>query len=228
MRMRGVPGLAGLALSLIVTDAAPATAQFSGQRTRQRFDKATKGVSIDDFVKRLGSSDADTRLEAVKSLGNSREPKAIEYLIQAVGDPDLRVEAKAIGYLGDMRASEAIPVLVQYLSRTTTDANLKQLILAALGKIGDPRAAGPIADFLQRDLEPATRGTAVFALGEIGAAESTSTLRTIADKEAEDPNVRRLAEEALVKVESYQAAARREVKAPAQNFLQPKDQPPQQ
>jgi len=220
--------LAGLVLGLVGVSALPAAGQFAGRRAQQRFQKATKGVSIEDFVKRLASDDADTRLEAVKSLGTSGEPKAIEYLIQAVGDPDLRVEAKAIGYLGDMRATDAIPVLVQYLSRTTTDANLKQLILAALGKIGDSRASVPIAEFLQRDLEPATRGTAVFALGEIGAAESVATLRTIADKEEEDPNVRRLAEEALVKIESYQAAVRREVKAPAQNFLAPKDQPPQQ
>ncbi len=207
--------------------AAPGSAQVSGQHARQRYEKATKGASIDDFVKRLGSEDGDTRLEAVKSLGTSGEPKAVEYLIQAMGDPDVRVQAKAIALLGDLRATDAVPILVQYLSRTTTNNNLKQMILAALGKIGDARAAIPIAEFLQRDLDPSTRGTGVFALGEIAAADSRDALKRIAENE-EDPSVRRLATEALGKVEYRQAAVKREVKAPSQNFLKPKDEPPPQ
>lgn len=204
-----------------------ASAQFAGQQARQRYQKQTKGASIDDFVKHLASDDADERLEAVRSLGSSGEPKAVQYLIQAVGDADERVEAKAIVLLGDLRATDAIPVLVQYLSRSTVNVRLKPLILAALGKIGDARAALPIAEFLQRDLEPSTRGTAVFALGEIASGESMETLRKVAENDA-DPNVQRLATEAMNKIESRRAAVKREVKAPAQNFLKPKDEPPQQ
>jgi len=206
---------------------AAAVAQGSAGSARQRYDKTTKGASIEDFVKRLGSDDADTRLEAVKSLGSSGEPKAVQYLIQAVGDPDERIEAKAIALLGDLRASDSVPILIQYLSRTTVNNDLKPLILASLGKIGDTRAAVPIAEFLRRDLEPSIRGTAVFALGEIAAVESAEPLQAIAEKD-DDPNVRRLASEALAKVEYRRAAVKREVKAPAQNFLKPKDEPPQQ
>lgn len=204
-----------------------ASAQFSGQQARQRYQKNTKGASIEDFVKHLASEDADERLEAVKSLGSSGEPKAVQYLIQAVGDPDERIEAKAIVLLGDLRATDAIPVLVQYLSRSTVNTQLKPLILAALGKIGDARAALPIAEFLQRDLEPAIRGTAVFALGEIASIESVETLKKVAENDT-DANVQRLATEALAKVEYRRAAVKRELKAPAQNFLKPKDEPPQQ
>ena len=215
------------ALGLVAWWVSPAAAQFNSRNARQRYEKATKGASIDDFVKRLGSDDPDTRLEAVKSLGNSHEPKANEYLIQSIGDSDVRIQAKAISILGDLRATDSIPILVQYLSRTTTDNNLKGLILAALGKIGDTRAAIPVNEFLQRDLDPATRGTAIFALGEIAASESVDVLKPIADKD-EDPNLRRLASDALGKIEYHQAATRREVKGPSQNFLQPKDQPPPQ
>ncbi len=219
--------LIGAIFGLIEATARPGGAQFSGQKSRDRYQKATKGANIDDYVKRLGSDDPDTRLEAVKSLGGAHEPKAVEYLIQALGDPDLRVQAKAVDYLGDLRATDAVPILIQYLSRTTTDNNLKQRILAALGKIGDTRAAVPIGDFLQRDLDPETRGTAIFALGEISADESRDLLKKTSEKE-EDPTLRRLASEALAKVESRQAASRREMKAPAQNFLQPKDPTPPQ
>lgn len=226
-RRNSARGLAVITAGLLCLWVHPVRAQMTGQHARDRYQKATKGANIDDFVKRLSSDDADTRLEAVKSLGGSGEPKAIQYLIQAIGDPDERIQAKSIDLLGDLRASEAIPVLVQCLSRTTTNPNLKPLILAALGKIGDSRAAVPIAEYLQRDLESSTRGTAVFALGEIAAAESVEPLKQIADKD-DDPNVRRLAGEALTKIEYRQAAVKREVKAPSQNFLQPKDQPPPQ
>ncbi len=214
-------------VALLLLAPLAAAAQFSGQQARQRNQKNTKGASIEDSVKHLASEDADERLEAVKSLGSSGEPKAVQYLIQAVGDSDERVEAKAIVLLGDLRAADAIPVLVQYLSRSTVNNRLKPLILAALGKIGDARAALPIAEFLQRDLEPSIRGTAVFALGEIASSESIETLRKVAENDT-DANVQRLATEALAKVEYRRAAVKREVKAPAQNFLKPKEEPPQQ
>jgi HEAT repeat protein len=205
----------------------PAVAQVSGQQMRERYDKTTKGTSIDDFVKKLNSDDPEKRLEGVKSLRDSKDAKAIEYLIQATGDSDIRVQAKAIAALGDLRATDATPVLIQYLSRTTVENNMKQLILASLGKIGDTRAARPITEFLQRDLDPATRGTAIFALGEIGAPESTETLSKLAQGD-EDPTVRRLANEALAKVQYHQAALQKEVKGPSQTFLDPKEPPPPQ
>jgi HEAT repeat protein len=215
-----LPGL----LILCVAGAAPG--QISSNQVRQRYEKSTKGASLDDFVRRLQSDDAEKRLEAVKSLGASKDNKAVEYLVQALGDSDVRVEVKAIEMLGDLRAAEATPVLVQSLFLRSSDAQMKQRILASLGKIGDPRAAQPIIEFLHRDLDAPTRGTAIFALGDIGAPEAADTLSQIADEDS-DPTVRRLASEALNKVQTHQAVMRREAKAPSRNFLEPK-QPPSQ
>jgi len=202
-----------------------AWAQISSNQIRQRYDKNTKGASIDDFVKRLESDDAEKRLEAVKSLGASKDKKAVEYLIQAVGDSDVRVQVKAIEMLGEMRATDATPVLIQYLFLRSTEAQMKQRILAALGKIGDMRAARPIIEFLQRDLDAATRGTAIFALGDIGAPESVEALQQIAAADS-DQTVRRLASDALNKVQHHQAAMDKQVKGPSDTFL-PKEPPPQ-
>jgi HEAT repeat protein len=213
--------VAALALPLGV-----AHAQIDSKQIRQRYDKNTKGSSLEDYVRNLGSDDPNKRLEAVKSLGASKDSKAVEYLIQALGDSDIRVQAKAIAMLGDTRATDATPVLVQRLFLRTTDANMKQLILASLGKIGDPRAARPIMEFLHRDLDPATRGTAIFALGDIGAPESVEALSQIAHAD-QDQTVRRLASEAKVKVEQHQAVMRDEVKGPSETFLEPKNPPPQ-
>jgi HEAT repeat protein len=214
-----------LCLGLCLTGVA--YGQISSQQVRQRYDKSTKGASIEDYVKRLQSDDAEKRLEAVKSLGATKDNKAVEYLIQAMGDPDVRVQVKAIEMLGEMRATDATPVLIQSLFLRTTDPQMKQLILVALGKIGDTRAARPIIEFLQRDLDPATRGTAIFALGDISAPESVEVLSRLAESEDSDPTVRRLASEALNKVQAHQATLRKEVKGPSETFLEPKQPPPQ-
>jgi len=219
-------------LSVLVASLMPATAVaqhhsgVSSNQMRQRYDKTTKGGSsdanIDDAVKQLKSSDANKRLAAVKSLGSSKDEKAVTYLIEATGDPDLRVQAKAVQMLGDVRATDATPVLVQYLFLRSTRAEMKQLILASIGKIGDARATRPLMEFLQRDLDPATRGTVIFALGEIGSPEAVETLQTIAQVDT-DQSVRRLASEAKSKVEQHQAAINSQVKGPAETFLEPKD-----
>jgi HEAT repeat protein len=216
---------AGVSLLALLPGAA--SAQINSSQMRQRYDKHTKGTSIEDFVKQLSSDDPMKRLEGVKSLGTSKEPKAVEYLIQALGDPDVRVQAKAIDMLGETRANEATPVLVQYLFLRTTDAGMKQLILASLGKIGDTSAARPLIEFLQRNLDQATRGTAIFALGEIGAPESLDPLAEIARTDT-DPTLRRLANEAKSKVEAHQAVMKSRVKGPSETFLKPEGPAPAQ
>lgn len=212
-----------MAAAAVLAGAASAWAQAIGSQARERYERRQKGTNIDDFVKKLGSAEPDERLQAVKSLAESNDEKAVDYLIEAVGDGDVRVTAKAITVLGQMRAVEATPVLIQYLFLRTTDPQMKTLILASLGQIGDVRAARPIADFLQRDLDPPTRGTAIFALGEIGAEDAEQPLAAIAGSER-DPTLRRLAGEALAKVRRRRATESAEAKEPAASFLD-RDQP---
>jgi len=227
MRARSTRRHVQLVVGLLLVAALPAGAQVNSQQIRQRYEKSTKGTSIEDFIKKFESGDADTRLEAVKSLGASKDTKAIEYLIQALGDSDVRIQAKAVDELGVMRATESTPVLIQHLFLRTTDAPMKLRILASLGKIGDVRAARPIMEYLQRDLDPATRGTAIFALGDIGAPESADALSQIAQAD-QDATLRRLAGEALNKVQQHQAVQQKELRGVPETFLEPKQPPPQQ
>lgn len=222
----GPRGQRSVLVALLLVLPVAAAAQVSSQGLRQRYDKATKGATIDEYVRGLGSDDADKRLQAVKSLGASKEPKAVDHLIGALGDADTRVQAKSIDLLGELRSTDATQVLIQQLFLRTTEPMMKQRILAALGKIGDVRAARPIMEFLQRDLDAATRGTAIYALGDIGAPESVATLRTIAAQD-NDSTLRRLANEAVQKVQHQQDAARREAKGPLETFL-PQAPPEQQ
>jgi HEAT repeat protein len=196
-----------------------AHAQISADQIRQRYEKNTKGANLEDYVRKFNSDDADKRLEGIKSISESKDEKALEYLLQGLGDSDMRIKAKAIDALGNIRATEATPVLIQHLFLRSTEPAVKRRILASLGKIGDPRAAGPISEFLQRDLDPAIRGIAIFALGEIGSSESLDKLKQI---EVTDNNatLRRLASEASNKVRYHQAMLATEAKEPRVTFLE--------
>jgi HEAT repeat protein len=190
------------ALMMVAWLVAAASAQMPpGHHAPQPGAQAAPGVPLDDAVKQLASPDPEKRLQAVKALGTSKDSKAVDHLINALGDSDLRVQAKAVQILGDMRATEAAPVLVERLMMRTTDSGMKQLIIASLGKIGDSRAVRPLIQLLQRELDVETRGTAIFALGEIGSPEALEVLEHI-EATDEDPTVRRVANQARAKIEA--------------------------
>ncbi len=118
-------------------------------------------------MRRLDANDPVKRLDAVKSLGESNDPKAIDYLIQAVNDADPRVEAKAVDYLGKLHAADSTPFLIQKLFTVGTRDRLRQRIVMTLGKIGDPRASRPLLQFVSQDINPDIRGAGIYALGEL-------------------------------------------------------------
>ena len=222
MARRNVAGL--IAALLVVAYAAPTLAQqqVNPFRVQQRYKEATKGKSIDDFTKRLNDSDPAVRLEAVKSLGDSGQDDAIEYLIQATGDSDESVMIKAIDYLGKLRATAATQILVQKLFMRDVPVPVQQRILVSLGRMGDVRAAPPIGEYLGRDTNPETRGTAVFALGEIGDQASIPKLQTI-QTDATDPHMQLLAGEAVAKINRRLSPSTVAVKIPA---LEDENKPP--
>jgi len=189
----------GIAALLVVAWAVPASAQVNPFRVQQRYKEASEGKNIDDYTKRLNDDDPAKRLEAVKNLGESNKPEAVEYLIQATGDPDEGVRIKAIDYLGKLRATAATQILVQKLFMREVPLPVQQRILVSLGRMGDVRAAAPIAEYMSRASDPETRGTAVFALGEIGDSASIPKLQAIQTDDT-DPHMQRLAGEAIAKI----------------------------
>ncbi|MET0153998.1 MAG: HEAT repeat domain-containing protein [Candidatus Binatia bacterium] len=167
--------------------------------TRNPHAKALDGDSVDDWAKRLESDNARERLLAVEDLGQSDDPHAVTYLLKAMGDRDLRVQARAIDYLGAHRASDATPLLVQKLYLKGAPDGLRQHVLTALGRIGDPTASRPILDFLSQEANPKLRGTGIYALGEIGDLSVQDDLRKIGDQEI-DPRLKSLVADALTKI----------------------------
>jgi len=173
---------------------------------RDRYRKPESSQKLSDSMRKLKSEDVEERLEAIRTLGQIDDPKATEALVGVASDLDMRVRIKAIDTLGLVKAKDATPLLVQQLFMRDTDLGTKQRILASLGKIGDKRATGPIMDFLSRNIDPAVRGNAIFALGDIGDPVALPSLEALA-KDGEDPLLRSLAAEAARKIRARPAPA---------------------
>ena len=215
MRFRWLWPVLLLALALPATRAAAqyevpgsASSVFSSagdSSVQTRYNKAKKGANLNEWVRRLSDDDPEKRLEAVKSLGDSNDPKSIDYLIQAVNDTDPRVQAKAVDYLGRLHAADSTPFLVQKLFTVGTKERLRQRIVMALGKIGDPRASQPLLHYVMQDGNPDIRGCGIYAIGEIADQSIRDELKRFAEVES-DPRLKRLADEALIKIATRQPA----------------------
>jgi hypothetical protein len=188
--------------------------------TRGRYDRARDGGSVDDWAKLLDAPDPKERLRGVEDLGQSPDPRAVNHLLKAIGDPDLRVQARAIDYLGAHRSSDATPLLVQKLFLSGAPGALRQRVLTSLGRIGDPSASRPILDFLAQEQDPDVRGTGIYALGEIGDVTIRDDLKQLGDRE-KDPRLKRLVDEALVKIVTLPRPAKQDFVPPSSGLVPP-------
>jgi hypothetical protein len=110
------------------------------------------------------------------------------------------VRIKAIDVLGARGVSDAVPIMSQELFLRETPAVEKLHLVAALGRIGDQRGAMPIVNYLKQTDNSASRGTAVYAIGEIGDPAANDTLIQIVSNDP-SPMVRKLAREAIEKID---------------------------
>ena len=201
----------------------PAAAQLDpyGQRAPQpmRHSYTDGGVDVDRVGRRLDSEDPKERLDAVEALGRSTQSsKAVTYLLKAINDTDPRVQAKAIDFLGSRRSMEATSALVQKLFMVGGGSALRQRVLTALGRIGDSSASRPILDYLDREKNPDVRGTAIYALGEIGDLTVRDDLTKLEQTE-EDPRLKRLVAEALIKIATVRRPKKQEFVPPSSNLV---------
>lgn len=163
-------------------------------------DRTTTEHDLKSAEAGLADADPRVRVEALRKLRDNTDPQADYLLIRAMADPDTRVRVKAIDILGSRGNKNAVPPMCQFLFLRSTEAVVKVHIAAALGRIGDPRGAQPLIEYLYEARDERSRGTAVFALGEIGDHSATDVLSTAATEDP-SPTVRRLAQEALQKID---------------------------
>jgi HEAT repeats len=145
-------------------------------------------------------ADPNVRVDELTKLRDLQDPEVNAILIESMADPDLRVKLKAIDILGAREANAAVAPMSSMLFLRSTEQIAKLHLVAELGRIGDAQGALPIMQFLAEPEDERGRGTAVFALGEIGNEKATPLLKRVA-MEDQSPTVRRLAREALRKID---------------------------
>ncbi|HUY27422.1 MAG TPA: HEAT repeat domain-containing protein [Candidatus Binataceae bacterium] len=151
---------------------------------------------------KLGLKDADpnVRVAELNKLRELDDPDVNRILIQSMSDPDIRVKMKAVDILGAREANDAVGALSQVLFLRQTEPAVKLHSVAALGRIGDAKGALPVMQYMQEETDDRARGTAVFALGEIGNGKASPLLIKAAEND-KSPMVRRLSKEALEKID---------------------------
>jgi HEAT repeat protein len=195
-----------VALSIFVLGSV-AHAQLSADAPGAKSDREMRserqrvGSTVEEVARRIEDPQPDVRLDAVRALAESKDPRAHEYLMQAVGDSDPRVAATAVDALGRMGAKDASTFLAQRLFLAGSSPGLRQHILVALGRIRDPAAARPILEFFQGETDPKIRGTAIRVIGEIGDDSTLPELRPLGAQE-KDPQMKSLVQDAVAKIEA--------------------------
>ena len=176
---------------------------------------------------KLGLKDADptARVSELEKLRYLQDPEVNQILTNSMSDPDVRVKVKAVDILGARAANEAVKPMSSMLFLRSTEPVVKLHLVAALGRIGDAQGTLPVMQYLGEDQDERGRGTAVFALGEIGSDKAAPLLNTVVAQD-QSQMVRRLAKEALQKVSGELPSEREKTVADAstKQQLQPTDQ----
>ena len=165
-----------------------------------RADKESAFKIVKDVKLGLKDADPNVRVQELNKLRDVEDPDADRLLIEYLADPDIRVKMKDLDLLGYRETNGAVEPISQMLFLRSTEPAVRLHAVAALGRIGDAQGALPIMQYIQEETDDQGRGTAVFALGEIGNDKATPVLIKLADEDP-SPMVRRLSKEALQKID---------------------------
>jgi HEAT repeat protein len=160
----------------------------------------TADEAIRDAKRKFADADPRVRVQGLEGLRFVDSMNANEILFRGISDPDVRVRIKAIDVLGARGVADAVPIMSQELFLRETPAVEKLHLVASLGRIGDQRGAMPIMNYLKETDDTDSRGTAVYALGEIGDPRANDALIQIVSNDP-SPKVRKLAREAIEKID---------------------------
>jgi len=156
---------------------------FSGTKTSPSEEAARALIVIGKpafrpLVEALGNEDPDVRREAIWTLGNMQDPRALRPLTEAMqqGEGDTRSQAAmALGWLNDSRA---VPPLMAALQ--DEDTEVRRRAAMALGRHKDPRSVEPLAAAL-RDREESVVYVAADALANVGRPAVDSLILCLED-----------------------------------------------
>lgn len=158
-------------------------------------EQSERHILLNELLSQLKSKNIETKREAARKLGQLKDRRALQPLLEALNDgqdacrdivwalgkigdkravtpligllscDDWRLRGKAAEALGEIGGGEGV---VEALLKTLEDKNdnVHWHVAWALGEIQDKRAVEPLLNFLD-DSDPRRRWHAVWALGEI-------------------------------------------------------------
>ena len=179
---------------------------------------------VKEAKRKITDADPRVRVQGLEDLRYVLTAEANDLLLRGMNDADVRPRIKAIDVLGARGVNDAVPPMSQSLFLRETPAVEKLHLVAALGRIGDARGSLPVIEYLKETDDTASRGTAVFALGEIGDPMANDILIQTLRNDA-SPMVRKLSQEALEKIDGELPNVRQaQIAQQRKDELQPTDQ----
>lgn len=204
MRLRSMGVLAGiLACALVFSDAVGGDRKGEVQRPLSAREKVLASLTANDGVLinlsasdlpsttdmiRLGrqatpailnglvnSMSATVRAACAAVLTGTRDPRAVDALLDALDDPNESVRHLAITALGQVESGKATPRLLALLNKPNTSYGIKRAAMQALGQLGDPKAIAPLLTYFEATWD----GPAQDALWEMRRQLSDRQLKRI-------------------------------------------------
>ena len=137
---------------------------------------------FDVFGELAGEPDPEVRVNAVRGLGNLKDPRALLSVLNLLRDPDQRAVTEAIRALGKTDDKRAVEPLLELLS-TCRNMNLLRETITVVGNLGDKQALEEVSDFLHSDSE-ILRGEAAVSVAKLGRGKVLEDLKELLKDES--------------------------------------------
>jgi len=143
---------------------------FFGKK-RVKLELDWKEYILYSLIQKLKDQDPNIRKKAAKTLGEIKDPRAVEPLIDAMKDLIKHVREEAARALGKIKDPRAVEPLI-FAVKNDKYNSVRRVAIWALGEIGDPHAVDLLISVLKDEIQaPFTLGdyTSPTELGEYAA-----------------------------------------------------------
>ncbi|MBU0550186.1 HEAT repeat domain-containing protein [Myxococcota bacterium] len=101
----------------------------------------------------VNSMDAQVRGLCAEVLVATRDPQALEALMDALEDPQTWIQSLAIKALGQVESEAVAPRLIEFMNKKSVPGHLKREAISALSQLGDPRVIPVLFAQFMEDLD---------------------------------------------------------------------------
>ena len=115
------------------------------------------------------------RRAAIEILNQTKDERAVNFLIEATKDKDWWVSERAVDALAEIGSKKAVPALMELLNSENTRS--LPTVARALGKLGDARVIEPMVRLLERP-EKEIKVEAINALARLADDKRADSVRS--------------------------------------------------